>query len=83
MGTRYDYIGGENLIIMFSNSAILNPERTVIEGVFSTLDLLPTIATLIGGEVPTDRVMDGVNRLDEFLGFSGPGDFLKVSSRFR
>ncbi len=35
------------------------PEGAVSGEIASTMDMLPTIATIAGGEVPTDRVIDG------------------------
>ena len=32
------------------------------------VDMLPTLARIAGGEVPTDRMIDGVNQLDFLLG---------------
>jgi arylsulfatase len=32
------------------------------------MDLLPTFAKIVGGKAPTDRVIDGVDQLDFFLG---------------
>lgn len=35
------------------------PAGTICSEIASTMDMLPTIATLAGGETPTDRVIDG------------------------
>jgi arylsulfatase len=32
------------------------------------MDMLPTLARLVGGKVPTDRIIDGVDQTDFFLG---------------
>jgi arylsulfatase len=37
------------------------PAGTVCDAVAATIDLMPTIAKLAGGEAPTDRVIDGVD----------------------
>jgi len=37
------------------------PEGTVCKTIASTMDLLPTIATLAGAKLPRDRVIDGEN----------------------
>lgn len=37
------------------------PEATTCDKIASTLDILPTFASLSGAEVPTDRVIDGEN----------------------
>jgi arylsulfatase len=34
----------------------------------STHDMLPTLATIIGAEIPTDRAIDGIDQSDYFLG---------------
>jgi len=41
---------------------------------FSTMDFLPTFARLIGGTVPTDRPIDGVDQADVLLGKSEAGN---------
>ncbi len=35
------------------------PAGTTCESITSTMDILPTLATLAGAEIPTDRVIDG------------------------
>lgn len=47
------------------------PADTVSSEIVSSLDLLPTFVTLAGGEVPTDRVIDGVDQTAFFTG-KGP-----------
>jgi len=32
------------------------------------MDLFPTLARIVGGKVPSDRVIDGVDQLDFFRG---------------
>ena len=32
------------------------------------MDLLPTFSKIIGGKLPTDRVIDGIDQTDFFLG---------------
>ena len=32
------------------------------------MDLFPTFARIVGGKVPQDRIIDGVDQLDYFLG---------------
>ena len=39
------------------------PAGTTCSEVATTLDLLPTIAAMVGGKVPTDRIIDGHNIL--------------------
>src|SRR6266568_839209 len=41
---------------------------------FSTMDFFPTFARLIGGKVPTDRPIDGVDQTDVLLGKSETGN---------
>jgi arylsulfatase A-like enzyme len=38
------------------------------EAIFSTLDFLPTFASIAGFEVPDDRIIDGVDQLDLLTG---------------
>ena len=49
------------------------PESRVSDAIFSTLDFLPTFATLAGYEVPADRVIDGVDQTELLLGKSDAG----------
>jgi len=41
--------------------------------IFSTLDFMPTFATLAGFDVPSDRVIDGVDQTDLLLGKNPDG----------
>lgn len=41
------------------------PAGVVTDELFSTMDLLPTLAALVGQELPADRVIDGHNIIDE------------------
>ena len=43
-------------------------EPGVTNGMFSTMDFLPTLARFAGAEVPTDRPIDGVDQSDWLLG---------------
>ncbi|GAB5559830.1 MAG: sulfatase [Synoicihabitans sp.] len=47
------------------------PADTVCDEVTSTLDMLPTLAQLAGGEAPTDRVIDGHDIRDLMHGVVG------------
>ena len=49
------------------------PAGRVSDAIFSTLDFLPTFATLAGYEAPTDRIIDGVDQTDLLLGKSESG----------
>lgn len=49
------------------------PAGKVSDAIFSTLDFLPTFAHLTGFDVPTDRVIDGVDQTDLLLGNSRNG----------
>ena len=40
---------------------------------FSIMDFFPTFATIVGGKVPTDRPIDGVDQTDVLLGKSETG----------
>ncbi len=52
------------------------PAGTTSDAIVSTLDVLPTFAALagVGDKVPDDRIMDGVNQTDLFLGKSPEGN---------
>ncbi len=55
------------------------PAGITSDKIASTVDLLPSLARLVGGEVPTDRVIDGKDVLDVLLGASNaksPHDIL-------
>jgi hypothetical protein len=41
--------------------------------IFSIMDFLPTFASIVGGKVPTDRPIDGVDQTDVLLGNSVTG----------
>ncbi len=49
------------------------PAGRVSDAIFCTLDFLPTIAALAGFEVPTDRIIDGVDQTNLLLGNSDTG----------
>jgi arylsulfatase A-like enzyme len=44
------------------------PAGRVSNEIVHEIDLVPTLAAVAGGKVPTDRVVDGVNQLDFFTG---------------
>ena len=44
------------------------PSGTVSNEVVHMVDVLPTLARIAGAEVPADRIIDGVDQLDFFLG---------------
>jgi arylsulfatase len=46
---------------------------TTSYAMFSLMDFLPTFAHLVGGRVPTDRPIDGVDQTDVLLGNSAMG----------
>ncbi|NQV35248.1 MAG: sulfatase-like hydrolase/transferase [Phycisphaeraceae bacterium] len=50
------------------------PENTVSDAIFATIDFLPTFATLAGFDVPSDRLIDGVDQTRLLLGQSKAGD---------
>jgi arylsulfatase A-like enzyme len=50
------------------------PAGTECDKIAATIDLLPTFAGLAGAEVPTDRVLDGVNITHLFAGKFGEAD---------
>jgi arylsulfatase len=47
---------------------------TTSYAMFSTMDFFPTFASIIGGKVPTDRPIDGVDQTDVLLGKSTAGN---------
>jgi arylsulfatase A-like enzyme len=49
------------------------PAGRASNAIFSTLDFLPTFATLAGCQVPTDRVIDGVDQTELLLGKTETG----------
>jgi len=49
------------------------PSGRVSKAIFSTIDFLPTLAGLAGYEVPTDRVIDGLDQTALLLGKSESG----------
>jgi arylsulfatase len=44
------------------------PEGSVNNEIVHEMDLFPTMARVVGGKVPEDRIIDGVDQLDFFLG---------------
>lgn len=44
------------------------PAGWVSNEIVHEMDLYPTIARIVGGQVPRDRMIDGVDQLDFFLG---------------
>ena len=49
------------------------PQDRVSDSIFSTLDFMPTFATLAGFEAPTDRILDGVDQTELLLGNNQTG----------
>lgn len=49
------------------------PAGRVNDAIFSTLDVMPTLANLTGFEVPEDRIIDGVDQTGLLLGKSERG----------
>ncbi|MEL6312334.1 MAG: sulfatase/phosphatase domain-containing protein, partial [Pseudomonadota bacterium] len=49
------------------------PAGVESDAVFTTLDLLPTFATLAGFDLPDDRVIDGVDQTELLLGKDADG----------
>jgi arylsulfatase len=46
------------------------PEKQVSNDIVHVIDLFPTLAKFVGGEVPSDRVIDGVDQSDFLTGKS-------------
>ena len=49
------------------------PKGRVSGAIFSTVDFMPTFATLVGYKIPTDRIIDGVDQTELLLGKSETG----------
>ena len=49
------------------------PAGRVSDAIFSTLDFMPTFATLAGYQAPTDRIIDGADQTELLLGKSERG----------
>jgi arylsulfatase A-like enzyme len=49
------------------------PENEVSDAVFATIDFMPTFAKLAGYEVPSNRLIDGVDQTELLLGKSPEG----------
>jgi arylsulfatase A-like enzyme len=47
--------------------------NTTSYAMFSIMDFLPTFASIVGGQMPTDRQIDGVDQIDVLLGNSATG----------
>jgi len=47
--------------------------NTTSYAMFSIMDFLPTLANIVGGKMPTDRPIDGVDQTDVLLGKSAVG----------
>jgi arylsulfatase A-like enzyme len=47
--------------------------NTASNAMFSIMDFLPTFASIVGGQMPTDRQIDGVDQIDVLLGNSATG----------
>ena len=46
---------------------------TTSYAMFSIMDFMPTLASIVGGKMPTDRPIDGVDQIDVLLGKSAEG----------
>jgi arylsulfatase len=44
------------------------PAGKVSNEIVHEMDLFPTLARIVGGKLPTDRIIDGIDQLDFFLG---------------
>jgi arylsulfatase len=47
--------------------------NTTTYAMFSIMDFLPTFAHIVGGNMPTDRAIDGVDQIDVLLGSTAIG----------
>src|SRR5262249_43882667 len=50
----------------------VKPDRTSY-AMFSIMDFMPTLASTVGGKMPTDRAIDGVDQSDVLFGKSAVG----------
>ena len=66
-GKGSSYEGGYRLPCIVSWPGKV-PAGRVSDAIFATIDFLPTLATLAGYEVPTDREVDGIDQTDLLLG---------------
>ncbi|HUV67940.1 MAG TPA: sulfatase [Sedimentisphaerales bacterium] len=71
-GKGSTYEGGIRVPCIIRWPGHLSPGH-ISDAIFSTLDFLPTFATLTGYETPTDRIIDGVDQTDLLLGKSEKG----------
>ena len=44
------------------------PAKQVSNDIVHTIDLFPTLANFVGGDIPKDRILDGVDQSDFFMG---------------
>jgi arylsulfatase A-like enzyme len=49
------------------------PANQVSDAIFATIDFLPTFASLVGFDIPSDRIIDGVDQSKLLLGSDKPG----------
>ena len=71
-GKASDYEGGVRVPCLMRWPGQV-PAGRVNDAIFATLDFLPTFATLAGFDVPSDRIIDGVDQTDLLLGKSETG----------
>ncbi len=71
-GKGSTYEGGIRVPCIIRWPGHVSPGR-ISNAIFSTLDFLPTFATLTGYEMPTDRIIDGVDQTELLLGKSEKG----------
>ena len=57
--------------------------NTTSYAMFSIMDFLPTFAHIVGGKMPTDRAIDGVDQTDVLLGSSATGHPRKPVELYR
>ena len=50
------------------------PADTVSDEIVHQVDLFTTLASVVGGKVPEDRVIDGIDQMDFFMGKSEKSD---------
>jgi len=63
---RETWEGGQRVPFIVHWKGTVAPE--VNEGLITSLDLLPSLATITGGRVPRDRIIDGIDLSDLLLG---------------
>lgn len=65
-GKRETWEGGQRVPFIVHWKGTIEPATN--DAIISSLDLLPSLATIAGGQAPTDRIIDGIDLSDLMLG---------------